>query len=94
MLSIDEHDLEEPLHQVKDGFPIHASPNVAKKMGDWEYVREILRVHLRTRLADQHQAQSDRTTSSHEGIIPQGPGASHAQIVSSESQANGGDRHV
>jgi hypothetical protein len=77
-----------------DWLHLHASPNVAKTVLDWDYVIEILRIHLRMRLADQHQARPDRALPSHEGSFPQGPGASHAQIISSESQALGGDRHV
>jgi hypothetical protein len=63
-------------------------------MLDWEYVREILRVDLRARLAEQDQAWPDHTLSSPEGPIPQDSGASYAQIVPPEPQAPGGDRHV
>jgi hypothetical protein len=79
-------------HGINRG--VHASPNVAKKVLDWDYVIEILRTHLRTRLAAQHRARPDCPTSSREGSIPQGPGASHAQILSPQPQACGGERHV
>lgn len=74
---------------------VHASPNLAKKVLNWEYVREILRTDLRTRLVEHHQAWPERIPSFSEGSIPQGPGAPYAQIVPpSEPQAPGGHHHV
>ncbi len=94
MLRFHQNDRPSLFQQIEDRPPVHASPNLAKKVLDWEYVIEILRIHLRVRQADQRQGRPDRTLSSPEGSFPQGPGASHVQIISSEAQAPGGDRHV
>jgi hypothetical protein len=94
VLGIDHHHLKLAHQPIIDRTPIHASPNVAKKVLDWEYTIEILRVHLRTRTGDRLQALPHSTALSHEGSIPQGPGASHVQVVASEQQASGGEHHV
>jgi hypothetical protein len=73
---------------------VHTSPNVTKGVLDWEYTREILQSDLRARAGDQRQAPPPSPSLSHEGPIPQGPGASHVQHTSSAQQAIGGDDHV
>ncbi len=80
--------------QIVNGFPEHASHNLAKTVLDWEYVVEILRARLRMCLADQQQARPERTSSSYEGSIPQDLGASYAQNIPSEQQVPGGVCHV
>jgi protein-L-isoaspartate O-methyltransferase len=58
----------------------HASHNVAKTVLDWEYTREILRIHLRAL--------------SHEGSLSQDRGASHVTIATQSKEASGGHGHV
>lgn len=95
MLRIDNQHFKTAFQQVKHWLPIHASPNVTKGVLDWEYTRVILQSDLRTRTGDQRpQALPYSSSSSYEGSIPQGPGASHVQHTSSAQQALGGDGHV
>lgn len=74
--------------------PKHASPNVTKKVLDWEYTREILQSDLRTRLRGPLQTSPPRCALSHEGSRSQAPGALHVQDVPSQQHISGGDRHV
>ena len=86
--------LDRPNEHMIDGFPIHASRNLAKKILEWEYGIEIERTRLLMRPAEQRHASFSDTVSSHEGTCPQGAGVSHGQAVLSASPASGGDRHV
>src|SRR6266567_5226275 len=94
VLCIDEYNLEISFKQVKNGFPVHASPNLAKNVIDWEYTIEILRSDLRAYLRDQPQALPPHSVLSHEGSCPQDPGALHVQNIPSSASASGGQHHV
>jgi hypothetical protein len=95
MLRIDDHHLcEMPLHQVIGSLPIHASPNLAKNVLNWEHTKEILRSDLRARLRDQLQAPPPGSLFSHEGPCPQGLGASYVQTVPLSKSTTGGQHHV
>ncbi len=72
----------------------HASPNVTKKVIDWEHTTEILRSDLRTRLRDQFHASPARSVLSDEGSCSQDPGAPHVQDVPPQPQASGGESDV
>ena len=80
MLSIDQDDRATLFQQVEHRSPIHTSHNVTKTVLDWEYTREILRIHLRAL--------------SHEGSLSQEQGASHVTIATQPKEALGGHRHV
>src|SRR6266567_1036564 len=73
---------------------IHAPHNVTKTVINWEYIKEILRSDLHTRLRDQLQASPPRSTLSHEGSCSQGPGALYVQSFPSSASASGGQHHV
>src|SRR6266568_8978947 len=94
VLCIDEYNLEISFKQVKNGFPVHAPHNVTKTVINWEYIKEILRSDLHTRLRDQLQASPPRSTLSHEGSCSQGPGALYVQSFPSSASASGGQHHV
>ena len=94
VLCVDHHHLQVAFQDIEDGFPEHASHNVAKNVLDWEYTTEILRSDLRTRLRDPLHASPPSPTLSHEGSYPQGPGASYVQSIPSSTSAFGGQRHV
>src|SRR5262249_34370110 len=79
VLGINQEDGASLLQQVVDRPPIHASPNVAKTMLDWEYVTTILLADLRTLARHYPHAPSPRTAVSDEGSIAQGPGAVYVQ---------------
>jgi len=61
---------------------LHASPNVTKKVLDWEYTIGILHSDLRTCLRDQLQALPPRSGQSPEGSYSQGLGAPYVQDIS------------
>ena len=81
-------------HCLRGHGRVHASPNVTKKVLDWEYTVEILHSDLRARLRDQLHASPPRSALPHEGPIPQGPGALYGQSIPPSVSAAGGQDHV
>ncbi len=94
VVGIDHQHFYLAFEHIEDRPPKHASPNVTKKVLDWEYTREILQSDLRTRLRGPLQTSPPRAALSHEGSRSQAPGALHVQDVPSQQHISGGDRHV
>jgi hypothetical protein len=94
VLSSEHPDGDGAFQEIKDRFPEYASHNLAKKVLDWEYSREILHRDLRTCLREQLQASPLHSVSPREGPCSQGPGAPYVQDSPSQPQAPGGNDHV
>jgi hypothetical protein len=97
VIGVDHQHLALLLQQVEHRTPVHASPNVAKTLLNWEYVIEILQVDLRTSAQNHPLPLSQHAAVSHEGSSPQGLGAAHVhqgQIAPAPTPVTGGHRHV
>ncbi len=68
---------------------VHGSPNVTKRVLDWEYARDVVRSELRAGLKDRLQPASADSSITEEGCVRQGQGGPAAQSVSAQKACGG-----